>query len=311
MNRGWWTIAKPAWIWLALMLVIGCGIEPPRRPDAVQKPAAVQKPVVHFGMISRYNPVVMYEEYQPIMDYLTSQTPYHFELKLGKTYDDDVRFLEQGITQIASLGVITYLEAHARFGAVPILKALNPQGDPFYRSIIIVRQDSDIHVMADLKGRTFCFAAAHSTSSNLYGRYSLMQAGVFLHDLAKYENLKHHDQVAKAVLSGRYDAGAVRDIVAYRYEPMGLRFLSVSEPIPSSPIAIRADMPSELRQAVQDALLRLDRDNPEHRQLMAGWNEEFRYGFATASDGDYAPIRTMLNTIPGKCGESCHPALRF
>ena len=280
--------------------------------QGVEKTAVdTAKAIVYFGVISRYNPVVMYEEYQPVMDYLTAETPYRFELKLGKTYDDDVRFLEHGQTQVALLGAVTYLEAHARFGAMPILKALNKDGKPFNRSIIVVREDSDIQNIADLKGRSFCFAAIHSTSSNLYGRFSLMQAGVKLPDLAKYENLNHHDQVAKAVLSGQFDAGALKDIVAFRYQPMGLRFLSVSEPIPSVPVVMRKDAPAVLREAIVQALLKLDRHNEDHQKFMSCWNEELRYGFTTATDGDYEPIRTMLNTIPGRCGESCHPSLHF
>ena len=31
------------------------------------------KPVVYLGVIPRYNPMVMYRNYQPIMDYLTDQ----------------------------------------------------------------------------------------------------------------------------------------------------------------------------------------------------------------------------------------------
>ena len=132
------------------------------------------KPIVRFGVISRYNPVVMYEAYQPLMDYLTSNTAFRYELKLGRNYGKDVRFLETGVTQVAFLGVVTYLEAHARFGAVPILKTLNRDGKPFYYSIVVARTDSDIQTLEDLRGRSFCFASVHSTSSNLFGRLALI-----------------------------------------------------------------------------------------------------------------------------------------
>ena len=47
------------------------------------------KPVVYFGVISRYNTRIMFEDYQPSMDYLTAETPHRFELKPGKLYEDD------------------------------------------------------------------------------------------------------------------------------------------------------------------------------------------------------------------------------
>ncbi|MGA1199734.1 MAG: phosphate/phosphite/phosphonate ABC transporter substrate-binding protein, partial [Candidatus Latescibacterota bacterium] len=262
-----------------------------------------------FGVVSRYNPVVMYESYQPLMDYLTETTPYRFELKLGKNYDEDVRFLEQGLTQVALLGVVTYLEAHARFGAMPILKTLNQNGEPFYHGVVVVREDSDIQTLADLKGRSFCFAAVHSTSSNLFGRYSLMEAGVRIQDLSTYIHLKHHDQVAKAVLTGQYDAVAIKDIVARRYASQGLRLLQVSNSIPSIPIVVRQDAPIDLVTHVKQALLKFRTYVVENDTEL--WDEEFRYGFVEASDKDYTFIRKMLNTIPGRCGDSCHPSLAF
>ncbi len=181
--------------------------------------------LVHFGVITSHNPVLMYREFQPFMDYLTRHTPYEFELKFGRTYEDAVRYLEEGITEIASLGAVTYLEAHARFGAVPILRSLNKEGEPYYRSIIIVRKDSSVESVSALSGKSFCFPSPHSTSGNLFGRFALEESGVHLQSLSRYTNLRHHDQVAKAVLAGEFDGGAVKDIVAYRYESKGLRFL--------------------------------------------------------------------------------------
>jgi hypothetical protein len=39
---------------------------------------ADDKPVKYFGVISRYNPRIMYQNYQPNMEYLTQHTPYYF-----------------------------------------------------------------------------------------------------------------------------------------------------------------------------------------------------------------------------------------
>jgi phosphonate transport system substrate-binding protein len=253
----------------------------------------------------------MYQNYQPIMEYLTQHTPYHFELKLGKTYEDAVVFLRDGITDIASFGAVTYLEAHRTFGAIPILRPLNKQGKPFYRSIIITRVDSDIHTLADVKGRSFAFASILSTSGNLIPRLQLAEAGIHLRDLKRYTNFKHHDSVVKAVLTGVYDAGAVKDVIAYKYRDKGLRFLHISGPIPSVPIAVRPDTPPGFVASVQKALLRLDPANPRDRAMMQGWDPEFRYGFTKTRDADYEGIRRKLNAIPTGCGKGCHPPVSF
>lgn len=267
---------------------------------------AVEKPVVRFGVIPRYNPLVMYKRYQPIMDYLSAATPYRFELKISKDYPEAVRFLRQGVTQVSSLGDVTFAEANVQYRAIPILKPLNKDGTPFYRSAIIVRSDSKIKDLKDLRGKTVAFGSPHSTSSNLIPRYLLWDHGVGLRDLKSYVNLQHHDAVAKAILKGQYDAGAVKDVVAEKYKSHGLRILAWSGPIPSVPLVVRKDAPPAVVKSLTNALLKLDRNNPQHKAIMKNWDDEFCYGFAPAAIEDYRGIFRMIREIPSGCGIGCH-----
>lgn len=268
--------------------------------------AADGKPIIYFGIIPRYNPMIMYRNYQPIMDYLTEHTSYHFELKLARDYTEAVALLREGITPIASLGDVTFTEAQRKFGAVPILKPLNAKGEAFYHSIIIVPEDSAIRTLADLKGKTFAFGDPHSTSGNLIPRYFLFQHGITLFDLEEFVTLGSHDAVAKAVLKGKYAAGAVKDVIAYRYQEHGLRFLAESDPIPSVPIVVRADAPTALVAAVKKALLAIDAKDPRQRARMKNWDPEFRNGFVEANSDDYLPIFQMMDEVRGGCGIRCH-----
>ncbi|NCO52021.1 MAG: phosphate/phosphite/phosphonate ABC transporter substrate-binding protein [Deltaproteobacteria bacterium] len=267
---------------------------------------AEQKPVVYFGIIPRYNPMLMYRSYQPLMDYLTEHTSYHFELKLARDYTEAVALLRVGVTPIASLGDVTFTEAQRNFGAIPILKPLNARGEPFYRSVIIVPEDSPIRTLADLKGKTFAFGDPHSTSGNLIPRYLLFQHGITLFDLEEFVNLGSHDAVAKAVLKGKYAAGAVKDVIAYRYKQHGLRFLAESDPIPSVPIVVRADASVALVKAVNEALLTIDAEDPVQREQMKSWDPEFRNGFVAAERKDYLPIFQLMDNVRGGCGIRCH-----
>ena len=272
-----------------------------------QDPACpAEKPVVRFGIIPRYNPIIMYKRYQPIMDYLTGNTPYTFELKISRDYPEAVRFLKEGVTQVSSLGDVTFAEANLQYAAVPFLKPLNRDGKPFYRSAIVVLEDSPLKSIKDLRGKTVAFGSPHSTSGNLIPRYLLWNNGIRLQELKSFANLKNHDATAKAILKGQYDAGAVKDVVAQKYMRYGLRVLAWSEPIPSVPIVMRADTPPGLAKAVSDALLRLDRNNPQHRRIMENWDDEFKNGFARATIADYRGIFGMIREIPHGCGVGCH-----
>ncbi len=281
--------------WLAVLLVLAPG-----------ETAADRQTTVFFGVIPRYNPMVMYRNYQPLMDYLTAHTPYRFELKLSRNYTEAVRMLREGETQVASLGDVTFAEASRAFGAVPVLKPLNSLGKPFYRSIIIVRSDSSIEQLEDLKGKTFAFGDIHSTSGNLIPRHFLFRQGIELFDLKRFENLSSHDAVAKAVLKGKVDAGAVKDVVAHRYRQHGLRVLASSDPIPSVPIVVRKDAPAELVLAIKEALLKIEPKDPQQARTLTHWDPEFRNGFVEASLADYRIIFEMLESVEAGCGSRCH-----
>lgn len=261
---------------------------------------------VRFGVITRYHPRLIYQTHQPMVDYLSRVTPFRFELKLGRSFEETAQDLERGVTQIAILSTMTYLEARARFGAVPLVRARGEQGQALTRGAIVTRVDSGITALGDLKGRTFAFAPAKSTAGNLLPRYLLFAAGVRLTDLKRYANLANYDNVILGVLRGQYDAGAVTDLVAERYRDRGLRILALSDPAPSEPIVTRPGVSPDLVRSVREALLTLDPEEPRDREILKDWDEEFRYGFVAASDSDYDGIRRMLEAIPRGCGVRCH-----
>lgn len=268
--------------------------------------AAADKPVVYFGIIPRYNPMIMYRNYQPIMDYLTEHTSYRFELKLSRDYTEAVKLMRTGVTPIASLGDVTFIEAFHAFAAMPILRPLNQEGKPYYRSIIIVAENSAIRSLQDLRGKSFAFGDAHSTSGNLIPRNYLFRHGITLFDFGRHDNLDSHDAVVKAVLKGKFDAGAVKDVMAKHYQSHGLRFLASSDPIPSVPIVVRPDASPQLIAEVQRALLAIDPGDAQMATRMESWDPEFRYGFVPASLDDYQEIIEMMDAVRLGCGVRCH-----
>ncbi|MCA1796642.1 MAG: phosphate/phosphite/phosphonate ABC transporter substrate-binding protein [Geobacteraceae bacterium] len=232
----------------------------------------MQEEVIYFGVIPRYNPVIMYRSYQPMMDYLSANTDYRFELKLSRNYQQAVELLCEGKTRFASLGDVTFIEAHQEFNAVPILKPLNRNGEPFYHSIIIVPVDSPIKEVKDLAGKSFAFGDPSSTSGTLIPRTYLCEQGIHFPEMESVTHLESHDAVAKAVLKGNVDAGAVKDVVARRYQQHGLRFLVQSGPIPAVPIVTRRDTPAGLVNAVKAALLKIDPSDPHTQQMLQQWD---------------------------------------
>lgn len=266
---------------------------------------------VRFGIIPRDNPRIMYEKYQPLLDYLSSETPYSYELVLKKNYEETVEALSTGETDIALLGPLTYLEARARCGAVCILKPKGADGRARYKSVIVKRKDNPLQGLSGLKGESVAFASSKSTSGNLLPRYLLADAGIHLNDLKGYANFDFHDSVVKAVLKGQYTAGAVRDSVARKYMKLGIDVIAESGDIPMGPLVVGPGVPPPVTEAVKKALLKLNPSDPGGQKVLKRLDEDFRNGFTEASDGDYEGVRSRINAVPQTCGRGCHPKIRL
>lgn len=252
---------------------------------------------VPFGLCPKYNPRIMYQLYQPFIDYLNENTPYRFEIKLSRSYGETIRRLSEGEVAIASCGPVPYIRAREANAVYPLVRPLAKGGKPFYHGVVVVRKESPIRELKDLKGRSFAFGQRWSTTGHIYPQYHMARARVRLTDLSGHVFLPHHDAVVRAVLKGEYDAGAVKDIIGYGYQDKGLRVIFVTDPIPTVPVAVRRDTPMKLVDSVKRALLKLDPGNPVDKKRMAGWDEEFKYGFIEASDSDYDPVRLILQEV--------------
>lgn len=265
---------------------------------------------VYFGVLPRDNPVTTYGQYQPLVDYLSRKTGQKIELHLEKSYQDVVDSLGRGRTLFALLGPLTYLDAYKRFDAPPIAKARNARGETFFRTVIVSDIDGGITELSQLVDKKFAFGALWSTSGNLIPRYMLAWAGIHLENLNEYRNYGYNDTVAKKIISGEFDAGAISMSTALRYQPHGLRIIATSDPIPTGPVVVSPKAPYLLARNVQQALLALSEDE-EGKRVLEKLDPDLQGGFVAASDADYAGIRRMINDVPLTCGKACHPRVSF
>jgi phosphonate transport system substrate-binding protein len=273
------------------------------------EPKTKEENPVHFGVIPRDNPRIAFEKYQPIIDYLSESTPYAFELVLKKTYNDTVTALGSGEIDIAFLGPITYLHAHADYGAVPILKSITAKGKPYYNSVVVTKENNPIKQLSDLKGKSVAFASLKSTSGNLMPRYLLADAGIHVKELRRYRQFDYQDSVVKWVLKGEYDAGAVRASVAEKYVPLGLKIISISDPMPTGPVVSGPKTSTSVIEVTRNTLLNMN-NTKAGRAVLKKVDSELRGGFTAASDSDYEHIRRMINAVPTGCGIGCHPKIK-
>lgn len=278
--------------------------------SAAEEGSEGEELIVRFGVLPRDNPIIAYERYQPLIDYLSKTVGVQIELHLEKSYPDVVNKLGQGQMAFALLGPLTYLDAYKRFDAPPIARSKTARGEVFYRSVIVTDLDGSIKEVSQLVDKKFAFAALWSTSGNLIPRYMLAWAGIHLDNLDSYHHYNYHDTVAKKVISREFHAGAIRLSTAKRYEPYGLNIIATSEPIPTGPVVVSPHAPYRIVQKVQKALLHIAEDEAG-KKVLAKLDPDLQGGFVAASDADYADIRQMINAVPTGCGKGCHPKVLF
>ncbi len=252
------------------------------------------QPVMKFGVDPRYSPRELFERYQPLLDYLQQSTGYRFELHLTKTYEEGIRDLGSGVVQLGSYGAVSYIVAQVRYGGLrPILRGLGLEANGLYRAAIVTREDRGIRELKDLQNRTFAFGSRFSTQGYLLPRTILDRAGIGLAGLKDVANLGSHTSVAREVLLGKYDAGAVSDIKAREYEELGLRVIATSDPVPSSPVVSARGADPKMVEAVRRALLAVEAQG-KHRLLVRPWDQELAYGLMETKDADYEGLRELV-----------------
>jgi len=251
-----------------------------------------------LGVVSFYNPHLMYLKYQPLVDYLTEQTGRPWVLRIARSYEDAVGDVCSGRATVAYLGPVTYLRAHELCGAAPLVQ-LRTRGEATYHSVVLVRQDSPVASLAELKGKRFGFGAPLSTSSHLMPRKMLLDAGLVLGRDVECRYFWHHERAAKAVLMGEVDACGVRDLTGEKFLQRGLRLLAQSPPIPNFPLVVGPAVAPAVREELVRALVELPAQDPALRTRVAGWDEELAGGFAVVTPAAFASIGDLAAQVFG------------
>jgi phosphonate transport system substrate-binding protein len=213
-----------------------------------------------------------------------------------------VESLGTGDCLVAWIPPLAYIYANDRHGARVVLKAVR-KGTPFYKGQIIVRADSDIKTVADLKSRTIAFVDPNSTSGNLYPRALLMAAGIDPDtDLGTSIFSGAHDTVVIAVLQGSVDAGAcyvdarTRVVDLYPKVMEETRVIAETEPIPGDAVVLAGPefLSDEWIKRITDAIIDVMHSEEGKKIIYDIYEIE---DLLPTSDADYAPVRKMAESL--------------
>ncbi len=286
---------------LAVFVVAGCDEHHTREIDLrerIQDAELVmiepekEGEIFHFGFDLRGSPDEEAMQYLPFLKFLKEATGLTFELRFtpkGSLIEDE---LGTGKIQFAALGSGSYLQAHAKYGVIPLVRGVNDEGRAEFQSVIFVAADSPIQSISELRGKRFAFGKSNSTRGHLIPLIVMFENGISLNDLADYEFTGSHYNCVNSVVNGRFDAGGIQDILGERLVEEGLiRIIHTSEYYSSSGIATNKDVSPDVIDKVKRALLDFDPAGKDAEGLYHWERTEMVNGFIEAHDEDYANLR--------------------
>ena len=241
----------------------------------------------HNEIISRFT---------PLADYLAQAIGRPVTVRVGRDYNEHIEAIGSDSIDIAYMGPAPYVQMMAKYGRKPLLARQVINDSPFLQGEIVVRQDSKLSSLKELKGKNFCFGDSNSTMSSLLPQRMLENAGVPLSRLGNYKFLEGHQNVALAVLAGNCDAGAVKREVFQEFESRGLRVLAEMPQVADHVFVASAKLPAPLVGKLRTAMLALN-TQPGGRAIMGKIHPDMT-ALVAPKDGDYNSLRTLLKVAP-------------
>lgn len=255
---------------------------------------AQERPLV-LGIHPYLAATELHKRFSPLAEHLARELGRPVEIHIESSYDSHINMVGKGEIDIAFMGPASYVKLSGHFGRVPLLAAFETRGSRTFRGVIVVRKDSQIKTLKELIGKKFAFGDVNSTMSHLVPRYMLLKAGVEMGRLGKAEFLTNHDNIALGVLTGSYDAGALKEDVYAEYESKGLRSLAISDPMPDHIFVARPGLAEDSVRKVSRVLLSL-KDTENGRRVLASIQKTLT-ALVPVRDADYDQLRKLLASL--------------
>ncbi len=213
-------------------------------------------------------------KFTPIASYLEKKIGMKVEFTPVSDYPAAVEALVNKKVDLVWFGGFTYVQAQIRSGG-KIVPVAQREEDTKFQSVFIAKTDSGIKTLGDLKGKQVSFGSQSSTSGHLMPRHFLLQDKIDPDkDFKRVAYSGAHDATIASVVSGKVEAAAL-DITVWKkfvgenkVDTKAVDVFFTTPPYFNYNWSVHADMPADLRTKVTRALLDLDANTPEGKEIL-------------------------------------------
>ncbi len=260
-----------------------------------------------IGIEPEHNIFDQMQRYSALARYLSDQLGVKVKLTIMSRYGEVAKRFESLHVDGAFLSSYTATLAIKKFGLTPVVKLVRLDDNSTSQGYILVRQDSGIKNVEDMRGKNVVFVDSASTEGYLFARLYFQKQGV--EDMNSYFNRHYfsgsYAPAVFAVLDGRADIGSAKDTVynqLVRRDPSIQHELSIiakSPTVPEVTFCIKSDIAPELHEKMQNALLAMGQTIEGHKVLKQ--LEASR--FIQSDSSDFTVVSEMIKDVEGNADE--------
>ena len=242
-----------------------------------------------------------FKKFHPLITYLKQQTGFDIEIMVPRDYAEFEWVIKNGDIDFALQDPHTYLRLAKLYNKDALIRSLTREGETAQRGAIIVRKDSGINTVKDLRGKTVMFGPKLSATKWIAAKEVFKYNGIYIDkDLRAYHNGGCCEDIAFNVYLKAVDAGVVCDHYFEEHsqnrnelgiDAKQLIVIGRTKSVPTRVFSARKELSNSILTRVNQALLSLDKKNPEHAKIL--YPAELG-GFRKLENKDYDRIRSLV-----------------
>lgn len=287
---------------LSVAIFAGCGSSSPQ--SGTKSSAYVPKQLT-VEFVPSQNAETLEAKAKPLEKLLSARLGIPVKVSVSTDYNTIIEAMASKQVDIGFLPPTAYVLAHQRKSADLLLQAerygINDadgsnttQLVTNYKAEIIVKKDSPIKTLQDLKGKKIAWQDVTSTAGYIFPAAEMKKAGIDPQKDVTGITVQGHDKGVLAVLNGDVDAAAVfqdaRNVVKKDNPNVfaETRVIYYTQPIPNDTICVRPDMDSAWKKKIQDAFIAISKD-PQGKKII--YDVYSHVAYKIGNDKDFDVVR--------------------
>jgi phosphonate transport system substrate-binding protein len=290
---------------IASGVLAGCG-----QKQQQQAPAAYTPKELKVQFVPSQAAETLEAKAKPLEKLLGDRLGIPVKVSVSTNYNTIIEAMASKQVDVGFLPPTAYVLAHDKKAADVILQSqrygVKEDGSNTdqlvdnYKSMIVVKKDSPINSLADLKGKKIAWQDVTSTAGYIYPAAEMKKAGVDPEKDVQGTTVKGHDKGILSVLNGDVDAAAVFEDARNNVKKdkpdvfEKTKVIYRTQGIPNDTVAVRSDMDKAWKDKIAQAFMDIAKD-PEGLKIVK--DIYTHVGYVKAEDKNFDIVREYQKAV--------------